>query len=553
MPMTLRQELKLIKADIQGIGIRKLLALPVTLPLDLKKFFSERIPLEQSEERIKQALGTREERFLALCKAEIYDRPQSPYLKLMQHAGCGFPDLEEHTRRHGLESSLKKIASEGVYLTAAEFKGKKEVVRGTLRFRMTPQDVALQHSGPGLVTRSSGTSNEPLSSLASLDWLAHDAATVGVFLSAHKLGRHSHAVYEPILPGVGGIMFMKMVAKLGLSCDRWFARSVPFNSWMEKTYAALIARELSWTGTRFGPGFSRPLYIERNNLRPIVRWVGEMRDHGRQTCIRTVASSAVRIAQAAEDMGESLENLTFISTGEPMTKAKYGVITRSGAKTTVAYGYDPGTVHVGFGCANPVHVDEMHANLNTLGIIAHPFPASHKGEQINPLLFTTLYDSAAFFQLNVENGDYAVMEERDCGCGLQKAGLSLHIHRVRSYEKFTSEGLSYPVWALVEFLETTLPSEFGGGIGDYQLLEEQSDSGQTFLTLLVHPHVGTLDEKQLLLRLQDKLAEGQKGHRFMTQVWKDSGTFRVRREPPVESLRGKVLPIQPSFKKTARH
>jgi hypothetical protein len=77
--MTLRQELKLLKADIQGIGIRKLLALPVTLPLDLKKFFSERIPLEQSEERIKQALGTREERFLALCKAEIYDRPQSPY------------------------------------------------------------------------------------------------------------------------------------------------------------------------------------------------------------------------------------------------------------------------------------------------------------------------------------------------------------------------------------------------------------------------------------------------------------------------------------------
>jgi hypothetical protein len=34
----------------------------------------------------------------------------------------------------------------------------------------------------------------------------------------------------------------------------------------------------------------------------------------------------------------------------------------------------------------------------------------------------------------------------------------------------------------------------------------------------------------------------------MTQVWKDSGTFRLRREPPVESLRGKVLPIQPSFK-----
>ena len=80
---------------------------------------------------------------------------------------------------------------------------------------------------------------------------------------------------------------------------------------------------------------------------------------------------------------------------------------------------------------------------------------------------------------------------------MHSIGLRLRIHRVRSYEKFTSEGLSYPIWDLIHLLEERLPAEFGGGVGDYQLLEEQAENGQTHLTLLVHPKVGDIDEKQV--------------------------------------------------------
>ena len=92
------------------------------------------------------------------------------------------------------------------------------------------------------------------------------------------------------------------------------------------------------------------------------------------------------------ELGESLEGLTFFATGgEPMTVAKRKIIKRAGAKTTVLYGCEPGTVHVGFGCANPVYIYEMHVNLNTLGVIPNPKPIKLNGQKIQPLLFTTLY------------------------------------------------------------------------------------------------------------------------------------------------------------------
>jgi hypothetical protein len=126
---------------------------------------------------------------------------------------------------------------------------------------------------------------------------------------------------------------------------------------------------------------------------------------------------------------------------------------------------------------------------------------------------------------------------------LEKAGFALHIHRVRSYEKFTSEGMNYFYGDLFELFEKTLPSEFGGGPGDYQLVEEEDDNRQTRLTLLVHPRAGKLDEERLIARLKEALAQGTKGSRFVGGVWQRAGTFRVRRQAPHSSPRGKILPL----------
>jgi hypothetical protein len=77
-----------------------------------------------------------------LADSQIYGSPNSPYLKLLRHAGCDLSDLDRQVRRHGLEPTLAKLAGEGVYLTSDEFKGKSEVVRGKESFRVSPRDFA---------------------------------------------------------------------------------------------------------------------------------------------------------------------------------------------------------------------------------------------------------------------------------------------------------------------------------------------------------------------------------------------------------------------------
>jgi hypothetical protein len=103
--------------------------------------------------------------------------------------------------------------------------------------------------------------------------------------------------------------------------------------------------------------------------------------------------------------------------------------------------------------------------------------------------------------------------------------------------------MNYFYGDLFELLEKIIPCEFGGGPGDYQLVEEEDGNGQTRLTLLVHPLVEKIDEERLLTRLQLGLAEGSRNNRFMSKLWQDSRTFRIRREVPHASPRGKILPL----------
>ena len=116
--------------QIDWLIVKQTLSMAAALP----RFFRERITLERAEEDIMKLLGTRPRRFLELARSLIYQRPRSPYLRLLKHAGCEFSDLEREVARHGLEEALLKLAAAGVYVTSDEFKGKTEIVRGGLAF-----------------------------------------------------------------------------------------------------------------------------------------------------------------------------------------------------------------------------------------------------------------------------------------------------------------------------------------------------------------------------------------------------------------------------------
>ena len=530
---SLKRNFRQLNSDLKGM---------FTLVRAVSEFFSERLTLQRAEEEIERDLDCREEKFLELARARIYGCPTSPYLKLLKFARCEYSDLQTHVHRFGLEATLKQLAGEGVYLTADEFKGKKEVVRGGTAFRVTPGHFECPDGSAGYRTQSSGTINQPIRSFVSLDLLKKRAPVTCIFFAAHNLFSHFHAMYDAILPGAAAINNLLIYARIGVVADRWFARKMPINSKIEAIYHYFTTLVVTRAAQYVYNGFPKPEFLESYQIERIVRWVEDQLSQKKACCITTAASNAVRIARAASRLAVSLEGTKFIVSGEPFTESKRQVIEQTGAKATPRYAYG-GSINIGFGCADPVHTDEIHVNQHVLALLTNPRPLEKGAAPFQPLVCTTLHPSFPRLLLNVESGDYGYVTERECGCPLGSVGLSVHLHHIRSFEKFTSEGMNYFYGDLFELFEKFLPAEFGGGPGDYQLVEEEDGNSQTRLTLLVHPEVGKLDEGKLLSRFQESLARGNRGNQLMSKLWQEAGTFRIKRDIPHASGRGKILPL----------
>lgn len=515
----------------------------VRLGRGLPAFFGDPITPAQAKEAIGAAVARRGERFLELARGLIYENPQSPYLRLLKAAGCEFSDLCVLVRREGLEQALVRLADEGVYFDAEEYRGMKEVVRGPEVFRVVPGDFECGRPDAGLPNQSGGSTSRPVRTIISLDWQADIARVRAVFFSAHGLFDYAHATYDGILPASGGINNLLQHAKLGMKADRWFARRMRNERLLEDLHMYLCTQLVVMMGKIYGPGFPAPRFIADGEMQTIINWIAEQKSRNRKACVKTAASNAVRIARAAFDRSVDLEGTKFIVTGEPFTEAKRETIARVGASAVPFYSFTE-VANVAVGCAVPLSPDEVHLNQCLITAVLRPSPLSLEDAIIRPLLFTTVHPQTTRMLLNVANGDYGVLEARDCGCALDAAGLRVHLHHIRSYDKFTSEGMNYFFGDLHDFFEKTLPAEYGGGPGDYQLAEEEDETGQTRLTLRVHPQAGDIDAVKLLARVRGELARGSRGRAFQMRVWDEAGTFRVKREAPVASARGKILPLQ---------
>lgn len=512
----------------------------VTLTAALPGFFRERMTLLQATEEVRRLIDTRVGRFLDLARQEIYDRPHSPYRALLTHAGCEFSDLREQVLRHGLEPTLVKLASEGVYFTSAEFKGKADVVRGSTVFRVSPADFDRRRPSAGMAIESSGTSNTPVRTFISLDWRGVLATGEAVFYAAHDLFSLAHAIYEPV---VTGLVYAHLTnARLGLPTERWFALRVTAHSKAEEAYHRMNAHLLAAIGRWFGAGISDPQYVDRGNLAPVADWIAQNRRVGRGCCIRTVVSNAARLSRQATEAGISFEGTVFLVSGEPLTPIKKRIIEQTGARIVIRYG-PGGGVGTAMQCSHPGAIDDMHVPQSVWTFVERPSCMENTDPPIHPLLLTTLHPGAPRLLFNVENGDYATLTTSNCGCPLQQVGFTQHVHTVRSFEKLTSEGMNYFGTDLAELVENTLPAEFGGGPGDYQLVEEEDETGRTRVTLVVDPAVGALDESRVLARLHLALSRGSRDRRFMATIWRDAGSFNMRRETPHSSVRGKIPPL----------
>ena len=270
----------------------------------------------------------------------------------------------------------------------------------------------------------------------------------------------------------------------------------------------------------------------------VARWLADKVRIGTPALLECSVSAAVRVCLAAQQAQLDIGGSFFRIGGEPYTKAKAAVISASGCQAACNYSMsEVGTI--GIACPETSELDDVHLLEDKIAAIQRDVAVG--SGTVPAFVLTTLLPSCPKLMLNVESDDYGILETRSCGCPLGKLGFHRHISHIRSYEKLCSEGMSFVGTELLRLLEEVLPKEFGGNLGDYQLLEEEQQS-LTRVSLLVSPAVGQIDDQRIISRVL-QLLRTYPGGQVMADSWRDAGTLRlVRREPYVTGA-SKVMPL----------
>lgn len=503
----------------------------------LPSFLHGKLDKTRSEAILADRLENREARFLSLARRGIYENPSSPYLKLLENAGCAFGDLEELVRREGLEGALAVLLDKGVHLKVGEFKGRQPVKRPGLTMEIGPESVRNPRTEFHIPVKSSGSRSSGTPVLIDLAYVAECAVNCHLMFLARGGEAWVKADWE--VPGGGALFRLLKFSRFGKRPERWFSQLDPSAPGLHPRYA-WSAKALRLGSLLAGAPLPKLEYVPLDDPMPIVRWMAGRLGKGKTPCLFTFPSSAVRVARAALDAGVALDGAAFLISGEPITEARIGIIRRAGGRPLPRYG----TIEcgpIGYGCLDPAAPDDLHLQSDLHAVIQAGDCGEREGLPREALFLTTLSANAPFVFLNVSMGDMARLDRRDCGCPLGGLGWHTHVSGIRSFEKLTGSGMTFLDTDVVRVLEEVLPAAFGGAATDYQLLEEEGPEGEPVLKLLAHPGLGALDEARLREVFFANVGRGSGVEKIMELTWKQAGLFRIERRPPVSTASGKIL------------
>lgn len=496
----------------------------------LPGYLRNRLGPDQAHARLTQALADREQNFLRVLERGIFANRASPYLPLLRNAGITLDDVTDLVRAHGLEGALGALYDAGVSVTLDEMKGRTGPAKAGAFDNplLTAHYRALSSGSRGPRTRSN----------LDLDLLAHEAAYVQQYLDGFDLWRRPYAVWRPVPPVATAVKWQLRLEKLGKPLDRWFSQTpVQWRDghWPFAVFTAMTVLE----GRLLGRRFPRPEHVPANAPAPVVRWLADMARRGTPAVLDTMTSSAVRACVDARARSVNIAGTLFRLGGEPLTQAKADLIAAAGCRAICFYSITEMSF-VGAPCADAAALDDVHLLTDKVAAIVRPrrLPG---GRPVDALIYTTLLPSAPKLLLNVESGDYAALTDRACGCPMGRLGFTRHLSHIRSYEKLTSEGVTFLGTELLRLVEEVLPRAFGGAPTDYQLVETE-EAGLTRILIVASPSLGALDEQAVVSRVLETLGTVPGGS-VMVQHWRQGDTLTLVRREPLHTDSAKVLPL----------
>ena len=509
------------------------LAMVYRLGRDVPTFLKRPLTLDAARGQTVLELRQREARFLRIAERAIYAEPNSPYRWLLNQAGCEPGDLRTLVHDEGLEGALRRLADAGVYITFDELKGRREIVRGSGRLAVTDRDFDNPLCRPHFPAPTGGSRGQPTRVRRSLGGMLDMAVTNALAHDAYGIRNPRVIVWIGPSP-VWAFIYHKLRRPIGA----WFYPIAPAPRFARVGfgYVRLLAR---LAGQRVPP----LQHCSLEEPERIVRWIAAHHHDDRPLIVNTMVSSAVRIAVAANRLGQSLAGVTFHARSEPTTEARRRLIDQTGARVLPDYAATEMS-GMAYGCPQATTSDDLHLAVNRFAVIDRERAVFENGPTVRALLMTALTPNNPKVILNTEPGESARIEERECGCAMGAIGLRTHLSDIRSFEKLSSEGSTFARGNVLQILETTLPERFGGTALDYQLAEEEGAAGATLLVLRVHPALGPLDEGSLRATLLTELGRDSLADSYQAALIRRAEGLVVRRLAPLTTRGGKVLPFQ---------
>lgn len=502
---------------------------------DIAGFLRKQISLDEARSTVEHRLATRAESFLYILERGIYANPRSAYARLLAHAAIELAELQRDVRELGLEATLEKLYDAGVYLTSEEIKGRQLIRRGDLEFYATPADfdnplVRDTH----ILNVSSGSTGQSIAVRTSLKSVASEAVDV-LIGNVSQFGDRPMAYWGSLIIG------LLWYTKADRRPDKVFFTSRPPKT-MQGLRQRFILQYTRFVSRLFGRPLPEIEIVPRDQAVRIARWLAEMSARGTPAVMLGHSNPAVRICLAAREHGLDISGTLFIVYGEPFTPGKAAVLASVGATSRVQYSMSEVGGMVAISCANATELDDAHVFTDKLALIQRERSVS-ADEPVGALIYTTVDPMAPRLLLNLDSGDYAAVTKRECSCLMGQLGLDTHLHHIRSYEKLTSEGNTFIGSRLYELVEEVLPARFGGGINDYQIVEEEQEDGLSRVLILVSPRVGPVDEPAVITTVLETLERSHEGGATMVDIWRQGRNLQVVRQDPYETRTAKVLPL----------
>lgn len=506
----------------------------------LPTFLREKITLTDAEEFVRRGMQLRRENFLRLVRLGIFGNPGSPYARLLRLAGCEFADVETLIRQKGVEDTLRELRDAGVYVTFDELKARTPIVRHGDSWEVSQRDFENPWLSRAYETTTGASTGAGARVGVDLDHLAAQSAHLMLAYDAHGTLHSPHALWRPALPAGSGINNVLRGAHHGRAPERWFTPDGP-------EYKPPLRFRLATTGTVMigrlcGVSLPWPEYVPMTDAIRIARWAVDAVHRSGSCQINAPVSRALRVCLAARADGLDLSGVVFVIAGEPPSPAKVAGILASGARHFTTYGFAEGG-RVAIGCACPSTANDLHILRDAFAVLPYPREIPGADGPVQALNITSLLFTTPQILLNAEIDDFGIVEERACGCSLERLGYNLHVRDIASYRKLTGEGVTLVGSEMIDILERVLPARFGGSALDYQLMEEEDEQGFTRLSLLMSPRLPDAPESDVIQLVMDSLRRSSVMADNARNTWTQAGSLRVLRREPIWTQRGKLLPL----------